>query len=341
MSEKTEYLSKRLLLIIGIIWVAILVIGLILYFTGFNEAFYSDSSTIRAAFKAITYLGEPVTYIIIATIIYLGYNKNLAKRAVIMLLFSEYLVYIFKGIFQDQRPLTNEDPTEDYGFIEPKYGFPSGHTQNSFSFYEYLANEFKDEYKYKQVPIVPIILSGIVFLIAISRMIIGVHDLQDVIGGFLIGIGILLLYIYLEPFFSEQFNKLNLITKIILTVAVSLLLFLLGTLWFPNAGLGLVDPPLYYRDAGGFAEVGGVLLGFGVGYILEHEYIKYNPSQLTNKKKLINLIIGILILLVVFLPFEYLIEIDSVFYRLARYALIGFVLAYIVPLICTKIDSKL
>ncbi len=339
MSEKREFLSKNALMIIGITALIVLVVGLILYYTGFNEAFYSSSSTIRAIFKGITYLGEPITYIIIGTIIYLGYNKNLAKRSVVILLFSQYINQTLKGIFQDPRPLTNIDPVEEYGLIEPKYGFPSGHTQNSFCVYEYLSNEFKGEYKYKQVPIVPVILSGIVFLIAISRMIIGVHDLQDVVGGFLIGVGILVLYIYLEPFLSDQFNKLSFIMKIILTVVVSILLFLIGTLLFPNAGLGLVPGPLVYRDAGAFAQVGGALLGFGVGYLLEQEYVKYDPSQLTTKKKIVNLVLGIVILLIAFLPFEYLIGIDSVIYRFFRYTLATFVLAYIVPLICTKINK--
>ncbi len=338
MSEKKEFLSNRALLILGTTSLAVIIIGITLYFTGFNEKFYGESSTVRAIFKVITYLGEPVTYIIIGAILYLGYNKNLAKRAVVILLISQYLNQTLKGIFQDTRPSTNIDPTEEYGFIEPKYGFPSGHTQNSFCSYEYLATEFKDKYKYKQVPIVPIILSAIVFLVAISRMIIGVHDLQDVVGGFLIGIGILLLYIYLEPFFSGQFNKLNLITKIIFTVIISILLFLIGTLLFPNAGLGLVTPPLFYRDAGAFAQVGGALLGFGLGYLLEQEYVKYNPSQLTNKKKLINIILGIVILMIAYLPFEYLIKIDSVIYRFARYAFATFILGYVVPLICKKIS---
>ena len=336
MSEKTEYLSKRALLILGITSLAILIIGIILYFTDFNEAFYGENSTVRAIFKVITYLGEPVTYIIIGAIIYLGYSKTLAKRTVVILLFSQYLNQTLKGIFQDTRPATNVG--DEYGFAEPKYGFPSGHTQNSFCSYEYLAKEFKDEYKYKQVPIVPIILSGIVFLVAISRMIIGVHDLQDVVGGFLIGVGILLLYIYLEPFISKQFNKLNLITKIIFIVIVSILLFLIGTLLFPNAGLGLVTPPLFYRDAGAFAQVGGALLGFGIGYLLEQEYVRYDPSQLTNKKKLINIVLGIVILMVAYLPFEYLIKVDSVIYRFARYAFATFILGYVIPLICTKIS---
>jgi glucose uptake protein GlcU len=63
MSEKKDYLSKRALLIIGIIALVILVVGLILYFTGFNEAFYSSSSTVQAIFKAITNLGEPIVFI--------------------------------------------------------------------------------------------------------------------------------------------------------------------------------------------------------------------------------------------------------------------------------------
>ncbi|MFX1312661.1 MAG: hypothetical protein ACFFHD_08630, partial [Promethearchaeota archaeon] len=62
---------------------------------------------------------------------------------------------------------------------------------------------------------------------------------------------------------------------------------------------------------------------------------------LTNKKKFINIIIGIAILLVIFLPFEYILEIDSVIYRFIRYIIIAFVLAYVIPLICTKIDPKL
>ena len=335
MSEKKEYLSKRGLMVIGIVSLIILVAGIILCYFGLNEEFYSESG--QTIFKIITYLGEPVVFIIIATIIYLAYSKTLAKNTVLCLLFSHYLNQIFKSTFQDPRPNTNVG--DEYGFAEPSYGFPSGHTQNSLSFWGYISYEFKDRYKYKQVPIVPVILFCIVFLVGISRMVIGVHDLQDVIGGILLGIGILLLFIYLEPIISPQFSKLSFFAKIVLTVAVSLSLFLISTLLFPNAGLGLVSPQINYADDGAFAQVGGVILGFGVGYLLEQEYVKYEPSQLNTKKKIINIIIGILLLLLVFVPFEYLIKIDSVFFRFFRYALVAFILAYVTPLICTKINK--
>ncbi len=342
MSETKGYLSKRGLMVIGITWLIILIIGLILYFTDQNEAFYDGRSSIQSIFKAISYLGENLVFIIIIAVLYLGYNKRFAKNLTLSLLFSHYLVELTKEIFQDPRPITNQDPEGDYGVIESSFGFPSGHAQNAVAFWGYAGNEFKDKYKYKDIPIIPVILSVIIFLVAISRIIIGVHDLQDIIGGLLIGIGFLLAFIYLEPILSKQFNKLGFITKIIIAVVVSIALFLIGTLLFPNAGAGVYvsSTPPSYPDEGAFGTVGGVLLGFGVGYILEHEYIKYDPAQLTTKRKVINVIIGLAIALIIFIPLDYLLEINSVFYRFARYAILAFILTYVVPFICTKISKK-
>ncbi len=340
MSESRENLSNKGLLAIGIIFIATLLIGIILYYTGLNEAFYSDTG--QSVFEIITYLGEPIVFIIIAAILYLAYNKSYAKNLTLSLLITHYLNFIFKGIFRDSRPAINIDGTEDWGFIEPSYGFPSGHSQTSVGFWGYVAYRFKDTSRVKKVQIIPCILSVVIFLVAISRLIIGVHDLQDVIGGLLLGIGFLLLFIYLEPPLSEQFNKLNFITKVIITVIVSVAVLLIGTLLFPKTGLGLVAdsyiPSPFYRDKGAFGLVGGVLLGFGVGYLMEQEYVKYEPSELSTKKKIINIIIGIVILLIVFVPFEYLLEIDSVYFRFFRYALVAFILAFVVPLICKKIN---
>ncbi len=339
MSEKKkELLSQKGLMIIGIVSLAILVIGIILYYLDLNGAFYVSMYPVQSIFRIITYLGEPVIFIIIIAIIFLIYNKNYAKNLAFSLLYSYFLNGLFKEFFKDPRPSTNVDPVEDYGYIEPDYGFPSGHAQTAVSFWGYVGYEFKDKYKYKNIQIVPVIMSILIFLIAISRIIIGVHDLQDIIGGLMLGIGFLLLFIYIEPYLTELFNKLSFLAKIILTALIGVLLFLIGTLIFPSAGLGLVTPSLLYKDDGVFAQVGGSVLGFGVGYLLEQKYVKYDPTHLTNKKKLKNLAIGLIILIVIFVPFEYLIKIDSVVYRFFRYALPTFILAYVVPLICTKID---
>jgi hypothetical protein len=287
----------------------------------------------------ITYLGEPVVFLVIIIILYLAYNTKVAKNLLLSILVTYYINAWVKNIFEDPRPDTNIDPSEDYGLTETSYGFPSGHTQNATGFWGYLGYTFKDKYKYNQIPLVPIILSCIIFLVAISRVVIGVHDLQDILGGALLGIGVLLLFIYLEPICSEQYNKLNVVTKIIIVIIISLALFLLGTLIYPRTGVGLATSAPSYADAGAFGLVGGVILGFGVGYTLEQEYVRYDPSQLTNKKRFINLLLGIVIALVIFIPLEYLLEIPSVFYRFFRYALVAFIISYVVPLICVKINK--
>ena len=336
MSEKREYLSKKGLILIGTIFLAILVVGLILLFLGFNEEFYSTNSTVRALFKAITYLGEPIVFVILFAIIFIGYDKKFAKNLVISLLLTLFVNQWIKQLFKDTRPPTNE---EGGVLIETSYGFPSAHAQNAVGFWGYMAYKWKNKSKPFVLPVVPTILSILIFLVAISRIIIGVHDLQDIIGGLLIGIAILMVFIYLEPVVSEQFNKLSFTLKITIAVIISILIFLIPTFLYPKAGVGLLPSAPSYSDNGAFGLVGGVLLGSGIGYILEGEYIKYEPKTLNTKQKILNVVIGLIVLLAIFFPLEYVLKIDSVFYRFARYAILAFILTFVLPLLFKKINK--
>ena len=339
MSESNKNLSKKELITVSVIFVVVLVMGLILIVLGFNEAFYSSSSTIRSIFKAITYLGEPIVFIVMVALFYIIYDKRFAKNLALSLLFTVYLNEVFKNLFMDGRPATNYDAdevsgTNPDGLVETSYGFPSGHTQSAIGTWGYIGYDFR-----KRLYIV-IILGIIMFLVAISRMIIGVHDLQDVIGGFSIGLVVLLLFMYLEPYGTKQFNTLNLPIKLIVIVVASLVLFLLGIFLFPTSGTDLLPDPVAFSDTGGFSQVGGILLGFGIAYVLENEYVKYEPSKLDLKWKIINLVIGLVILFVVYFALEAIRGLfDSVFYRYARYAIVGFVLGYLVPIIFVKLNK--
>jgi len=339
MSESNKKLSTNELITVSVIFVVVLVMGLILLGLGLNEAFYSTSSTIRSIFKLITYLGEPIVFIVMVTFFYIIYNKRFAKNLALSLLFTSYLNEFFKNIFIDPRPATNIDLGEvtlenPAGLIETSYGFPSGHTSSAVATWGYIGYDFR-----KRLYIV-IILGIIVFLVALSRMIVGVHDLQDVIGGFSLGFVVLLLFTYLEPYGTKQFNALNLPIKLIVIVIASLGLFLLGIVLFPTSGTDLLPDPVAFSDTGGFSQVGGIFLGFGIAYVLENEYVKYEPSKLDLKWKLINLAIGMVILFVVYFGLEAIKGVfDSVFYRFARYAIIGFILGYVVPLLFVKLNK--
>jgi membrane-associated phospholipid phosphatase len=339
MSENNKNLSKKELITVVVVFAVVLVMGLILLVLGFNEAFYSSSSTVRSIFKIITYLGEPIVFIVMVAIFFIIYDKRFAKNLALSLLCSTYLNEFFKNIFMDPRPAANIDPDlitpeNPAGIVETSYGFPSGHTQSAIATWGYIAYDFR-----KRIYIV-VILAVIMFLVAISRMIIGVHDLQDVVGGFAIGLVVLMLFICLEPYGTKQFNALNLPIKIVVIVVVSLVLFILGIFLFPTSGTDLLPVPVVFSDSGGFAQVGGVFLGFGIAYVLEGEYVKYEPSKLNLKWKIINLVIGLVILFAVYFALEAPKDIiDSVFYRFARYAIVGFILGYLVPLIFVKINK--
>lgn len=328
MTEFKEILSKRSLILIGFISLLIFIIGMILLVLGYNQAFYVEDSSIQFIFIIISDLGPSWLTLYLIAILYFIYDKRFAKNLYSLYLFSAYMNALIKDIFQDPRPPTKR------GSSLPGYGFPSGHAQITLDYWGYIAYHFKDKSKHH---LIPILLSIIIFLVAISRIIIGVHDLQDIIGGLLIGIAILIAFLYLEPIFSEKINSFNALTKIVLAIVISILLCIIATLLFPEPQYGINV----------YALNGGALLGLFVGNILECEYIKYEPSELTKKQKVINLIIGTVILIVynlfaiglIWIAMVNYLFIEGIEIQLFVIAAIDtFMITFLIPFLFTKIN---
>jgi len=321
--ESEKIFSWKTLLIFFFVTVLIAVIGLALI-PNFNEAFYVDISIIKLIFTVITNLGETIVFIVLVAIIYVIYDKKFAKDLAFSLLITYYINSTFKDIFKDPRPPTST--------ITDSYGFPSGHSQTAVGFWGYIGYEFRKKPKNY---IIPILMTVIIILVALSRMIIGVHDLQDVTGGLILGLGILIAFIYLEPIASKKINEFSLISKIILGVMVSIGLLILGILilLFSSGNLALA-----LADEGAYAQVAGVIFGLSIGYVLEQEYIGYEPQKMNTKQKLINVIITLVILIVVYLLLEFILD-GNVFFRFTRYALIALILTLLVPFILVKINK--
>ncbi|MFO7795057.1 MAG: phosphatase PAP2 family protein [Promethearchaeati archaeon] len=320
-----------IIMVLIIIVTAIIGLGLVKYI----DALYIDNNIVQSIFNVITYFGDTIVFIVIIAIIYIIYDKRYAKNLTFALLTTVSINSFLKDIFMDPRPAENVIPG---GLKETGYGFPSGHSQGSSTFWGYIGYQFKEKPKPK---VVPVILSGVIFLVVLSRLILGVHDVQDVTGGLILGIGILLAFIYIEPIISEKINSLKMLNKILLGVVVSLVLFIFGTLLFPTSGEQLLPSPIPYADTGAYAQVGGVVLGLSIGYVLENEYVDYQPSRLEKKYKIINLIIGLVIVFAIYFGLEFLKDIfNSVIYRYFRYAIIALILTLVVPWIFTKINPN-
>ena len=135
-------------------------------------------------FENISLAGYPTFLILFISFGYFFWSPSRFSRIAMMLFISGLINGFLKDFFQDPRPLIEL-------MLDPKvgtsYGWPSGHAQIAVTLWGLIAYELKD----KRVTIGAGIL---IFLIAFSRMYLGVHDLGDVISGLVIGAIILAIW---------------------------------------------------------------------------------------------------------------------------------------------------
>ena len=149
----------------------------------------SDFATPIAKF--ITNFGGAI-FLIIATIILfiLIKNKKIGFSIISNLVIVTILNQLLKNILQRPRP-------NEFRIIEETgYSFPSGHSMVSMAFYGYLIYLIYRYVKNKYVKwVLIVLLSILICTIGISRIYLGVHYTSDVLGGFLISISYLVIYI--------------------------------------------------------------------------------------------------------------------------------------------------
>ena len=117
-------------------------------------------------------------------------NKKIGISIFVNLVIITGLNQLLKRILHRPRP------TEYRIIQETGYSFPSGHSMISMAFYGYLIYLIYKHVKNKYIKWISIsLLSILICLIGISRIYLGVHYTSDVLGGFLISISYLVIYI--------------------------------------------------------------------------------------------------------------------------------------------------
>lgn len=149
------------------------------------------SNNVTAVMIFISYLGSAVVLICLTiALIILLKNKRDAKFITSNLVIVFLLNKILKLIIARPRPSVLRLVYEE------GYSFPSGHAMVSMGFYGFLIYLAYKNIKNKKIKIPLIIfLSILILLIGVSRIYLGVHYATDIIGGFLIAIIYLILFI--------------------------------------------------------------------------------------------------------------------------------------------------
>ena len=143
--------------------------------------------------KFITNFGGAV-FLSIATIALLLLIKN--KKIGLSIFSNIVIITILNQLLK--RILRRPRPTEFRIVEETGYSFPSGHSMVSMAFYGYLIYLIYRYIKNKYIKwLLIVLLSILICLIGISRIYLGVHYTSDVLGGFLLSISYLVVYISL------------------------------------------------------------------------------------------------------------------------------------------------
>jgi hypothetical protein len=128
--------------------------------------------------NAVTFLGDYRLYSTLIPVIYIVSSRELGFKLMATYMFSMYINQVFKYWFMLPRPIHSLLITEAEG-----YGFPSGHSQASSTFWGFLALNTK----LRAIKLAAIIIP---LLIAYSRIHLQAHYLVDVVGGLLLGYGL-------------------------------------------------------------------------------------------------------------------------------------------------------
>jgi membrane-associated phospholipid phosphatase len=304
-----------------------------------NLFFQNIGGTLIPIMKIFTFMGSEYFYIAALPILYWCIDEGLGIRIGAVLMISVETVSFLKLTFHTPRPYWVDSRIHPYS-PETSFGLPSGHSSDSASLLGVLAASLRRWWA-------TILIILVTLLIGLSRIVLGAHFLQDVLGGFLTGAILLGLFLLLARPVANWFNGLA-FGRQILAIAGSGVLLLLPTIimdqllstyilpaeWTANIGQSI--NPL---DPSGTFSIAGVWIGFFSGYV----WLKYlgRPFQTdgTPLFRLARLPIGAVGLAVLYFGLKQVfpdtIDPLGLGLRMLRYALLGFWVSAGAPLIFT------
>ena len=297
--------------------------------------------------KGITFLGNTEFYLLFMPLLFWCLDITLGMRIGVLLLISGGLSSLLKFGFHSPRPFWVSSQVK--GLAEgPSFGFPSGHAQNAAGIWGLFATSRKNLWiKYAAILLI--------ILIGLSRLILGVHYLHDVIVGWLVGGILLFTFIKLEPGVIKWFKQ-NPVWKQIMVLVFVTAMFILIALpfappfnppdvdptWIENAGQE-IDPYSYDE----LLTTSGSLFGLGLGIIFLNQRGSFTREG-TPWQLILRYLVGITGVLALYLGLGLFFPdgrtLIAYILRFFRYSLIGFWISFAAPQVfawmkLTKIKS--
>jgi membrane-associated phospholipid phosphatase len=277
-----------------------------------------------------TFLGNENFFFLVLPLIYWSIDAGLGLRVAFILATSNYVNAIVKVLFTAPRPYWVSPQVEPLS-MESTFGIPSGHAQNSMAIWGTIAAGLNRRWAW----ILAVVLA---LLVGFSRLYLGVHFVQDVLLGWLIGLILLFVFLRLWDPVAAWLKQKTLGQQVTIAFLTSLLMIATGVIfilpmnayvfpaeWADNAlRAGPVPDPVSIE---GVFTSAGILFGLAAGVARIEAQGGYQASGPLEKRALRYVIglIGVMILWFglgqVFPDGETVIPLVL---RYLRYALVGY-----------------
>jgi membrane-associated phospholipid phosphatase len=254
--KKTPTLGIVAIVALLIALVLTLIFGAALWDVGGNGALQGLGGWLKLPMAIFTFLGDEQFYLLLVPLVYWCLNKELGADLGVLLVLSSFTNTALKSFFKHSRPFW-EAPALQLGDAS-SFSTPSGHAQTSAALFGYLAW----------------------FLVALSRVYLGVHFLGDVLWGAAIGLSLAALYAWLKPKLLPQLKLFPLGIHVLLAFVAAAFIFVVVSLLLAIPfGTGQMFGALYtdaWRSAlEDAATIAGLAFGLWVGLALEMRAVRF------------------------------------------------------------------
>ncbi len=306
-----------------------------------NEVLQGLGEWLMAPMLIMTTLGNEEFFVLMLPIIYWCFDQMIGLRVGIMLLASNMVNTFFKFLFRTPRPYWFSDSVKNH-IHESSFGLPSGHAQIAASIWGWLAVEVKKRW-------FTVLMLVLIFLIGVSRLVLGVHFFGDVLVGWFLGALLVWafsswykrvgLWLDRQPFWA----KCGLVA--ISTIILVLLIF--GARWI--AGPWVMDPEWASRagdvnpyNLDGAFTLGGTWLGMLGGFVILTEKKGHFLAGEGGWRRIIRLVIGLLGIFILYLGLGQVFprgaDVWGYSLRFIRYTLIGAWVSWLGPIFFERIN---
>lgn len=272
-------------------------------------------------FQFITYLGQGFFPVIVICALYWCYNKKLAVTIGFTYITSGLMVQGLKIAFRIPRPwILDPDfkPVESAVAAATGYSFPSGHTQSASSLFASLALFFQKWWQ-------KLFCVTLFLLVGFSRMYLGVHTPADVCTAILLTV----LFAFLIWKYQDCFERPAYTRRIVCVLLAVTAFFCIYAYSLYHRDLIALH---YVQDC---YKMAGASIGFTFGWYLERTTLQFSCEGIAKKELFFRFIVG-LILTVMIYSIPKLLPLESLLWKMFRYALTVFWVVYGYPYFFTR-----